>query len=404
MENRLRNLKAKMQKGELANFEFTTGMKQSVLEAVQSGRKGKNYCKRFVHTIVSAVLIVLVFGGMYQYFLVQNADNSNTKTHEKPPAVVEDPDDFEEPMPEIVDVPEDNEVPVIDDDSDEEEQDDNSIPPPPAVAEVPDFVDLLKKYDEAYTSLFANADANTFKFKDFKTKEEFIQKLTDMGYATQGFNEWLFGNRYLVEGTDGLYLEPQIKPIYFDPRYPYDVKKLSDTAYELSQVTTTDLYGQNYGQQVTFEYIDGEWLISSMITTNLKGTNGEPDFPAIIMLFDNKVSWLLNPVQYDANYKFKNIKTKQEFFQQLTDLASIAYLEQHFDGLIVEKPDGLYVVPQDYHRLYDYMNPHENETQKLSETQYLFTQTVTTELGKQKQTVIFELQDGVWKLTGPIDG
>ena len=64
MENPLKETKAEMLQGELADFKFNDGMKNKVLEAIEtrtteSNEKKASYIKRAIPLLFSAALTVL---------------------------------------------------------------------------------------------------------------------------------------------------------------------------------------------------------------------------------------------------------------------------------------------------------------------------------------------------------
>ncbi|RDU37794.1 hypothetical protein DRW41_08210 [Neobacillus piezotolerans] len=261
-----------MLKGELAELEFTGEMKQNVLRKVRPGRKGPVLSKKIIPSLISAALILLFFGGMYEFVLVPHFGGNNHGPAANPGNKGVIPDDKEandnEKLPEDSENV-DTEQPVPDvepgvDDS----KGDNSNPsdhlPPEAPAQ-PDVMAILVTFSDKLNSLFEqdrfipNSD---YKYRDFSTKEELYGELA--GLATRGVYEQF--DRLFKETSDGLYLLPQGRGLFFLPDEPYETTKISDTEYQLVQKIDSIMYGPNYTISVTVTYVDGSWLITGTET------------------------------------------------------------------------------------------------------------------------------------------
>lgn len=121
-------------------------------------------------------------------------------------------------------------------------------------------VAILEQYKATMDAAFADADNDQFKFKSYKTKEDFYALFTD--FMAREKVESTFSFR-VEERDDGLYNQPTEGPHYLWPDTPYDFEKVSDTEYKVIQYQEGDLNGM---QNVTFlfKYVDDKWIIQDI--------------------------------------------------------------------------------------------------------------------------------------------
>lgn len=121
-------------------------------------------------------------------------------------------------------------------------------------------VAILEQYKATMDAAFADSDNDQFKFKSYKTKEEFYALFTD--FMAREKVESTFSFR-VEERADGLYNQPTEGAHYLWPDTPYDFEKVSDTEYKLIQYQEGDLNGK---QNVIFlfKYAEGKWIIQDI--------------------------------------------------------------------------------------------------------------------------------------------
>ncbi|OCA87937.1 hypothetical protein A8F94_08910 [Bacillus sp. FJAT-27225] len=260
MEKRLKEAKERMFKDELANWEFSAEMKQNVMQSIRSGEKRTPFSKKLLPSLLSVALVMMVFGGLYQYVVMPGLKNSNViqpgggnpglETAEDEPDQVEPSDKEEIPSGETEEEPDKSPVVVTPDDND------SSVPD---AVPAPDLMELLVKFDKALDAIVETAIEPDFKLPGFKTKQELYEHLGD--HAVLDVLERNLEHHF-KEKPDGLYLLPQEGPLYIVPSAPYKTVKLTETSYRFTQVTDSDMHGDDYMVEVWFEYIDGKWLIT----------------------------------------------------------------------------------------------------------------------------------------------
>lgn len=126
-------------------------------------------------------------------------------------------------------------------------------------------VAILEQYKATMDAAFADSDNDQFKFKSYKTKEEFYAVFTD--FMAREEVESTFSFR-VEERDDGLYNRPTEGPHYLWPDTPYDFEKVSDTEYKLIQYQDGDLNGK---QNVIFlfKYVEGKWILKDIKVNQL---------------------------------------------------------------------------------------------------------------------------------------
>lgn len=255
MENPLKETKAEMLQGELADFKFTEDMKNKVLEAIEtrstgSHEKKASFIKRTAPVLISAALIALFFGGIFEYVVKPNLDSrggqGNPTTDENPKKTESDKD---HPIG-VDDLAEDTKIEPTAESSDTTEQ--STITPPDVPA-------LLTKFNETAKALFNSPMDVNYRFINIKSKAEFFSHFTEL--ATKEVMEE-FTEHHLEEKSDGLYLTPTYGAMIFLPDYPYEIQKSSDTVYVMTQSVPDDLY--NFSRTITVEYINGKWMITDI--------------------------------------------------------------------------------------------------------------------------------------------
>ncbi|CEG28832.1 hypothetical protein [Bacillus sp. B-jedd] len=285
MEEKLREAKTKMLKGELADLTFTDEMKQRVLASSYGKRQKLYFGKKIIPSLISAALVMLFFAGMYEFVIIPNLGGSqhgptgDVGSEEGVPDGQEQPDPQPDGQEAILpddteheaDLPDTNDgLPASEDggsvETDDigtviEEPETDTVQPEP---EKPDVMAMTKKFRDEIKSLF-HLDRFTpepeYKAKHAATKEEFFRPLEKM--ADPKFFDYLL-YRFLKETSDGVYLQPQDGPLYFEEDQPYETQKLADTKYQMIQRLDTDMYGPNYTITVTVNYIGGKWIITDI--------------------------------------------------------------------------------------------------------------------------------------------
>ncbi len=274
MENPLKETKAEMLQGELADFKFNECMKNKVLEAIETRSTGSNqkktsYFKRAIPIMFSAALIALFFGGIYEYVVKPNLDSrdgqGNARTDEIPR---EKKADNENPIG-VDDSAENTEIEQITEAPKEEVQtqvetglespaESSVITEQPAIIP-PDVPALLTEFNQKAEALFKSPTDENFRFINIKSKVDFFNQFT--GLATKEVME-KFTDHHLEEKSDGLYLTPTDGGRIFLHEYPYEIQKSSDTEYMMSQSVQDGIY--NFSRTVTVEYINGKWIITDI--------------------------------------------------------------------------------------------------------------------------------------------
>ncbi|RHW39040.1 hypothetical protein D1B31_13840 [Neobacillus notoginsengisoli] len=294
MEERLREAKTRMLKGELSDLTFTNEMKENVLNTTQGKRRKFSFGKKTMPSLISAALVMLFFAGIYEFVLVpnlgenQHGPGANSGNQEGVPVgqdqTDEEPDgqnsSDEQPDGEAIlpwetehEAKQPNstiEQPVNDDaGGDKTDGIDTVIEEPVAdvvhsTPEAPDVMGLIVTFRNEISALFQLENFTPhpeYKAKNASTKKEFFRPLEKM--ADPGFFYYLL-YRFLEETDDGVYFLAQDGPFHFETDKPYETKKLADTKYQLVQKLYTDMYGPNYTLTVTVEYIDGKWIIKDI--------------------------------------------------------------------------------------------------------------------------------------------
>lgn len=285
MEERLREAKARMLRGELADLTFTDEMKQRVQDSAHTKRKKLSFGKKIIPSFISAALVILFFAGMYEFVLVPNLGGSqhgpagDSGSENGVPDGQKQPDGQQdgheavlpkEPEVEAEKPETEIEQPAREDSGSVEKDGIGTVIEEPdtdavqSVPEKPDVMAMMIKFDEEINSLF-HLDRFTpepeLKSKYASTKEEFFRPLEKMA-DPKFFNYLLY--RFLKETDDGVYLQPQDGPFFFQEDQPYETKKLADTKYQLVQKLDTDMYGPNYTITVTVDHVGGKWIITDI--------------------------------------------------------------------------------------------------------------------------------------------
>ncbi|MCM3664704.1 DUF4367 domain-containing protein [Mesobacillus subterraneus] len=115
---------------------------------------------------------------------------------------------------------------------------------------------LLERFNNTINSAFNDATEDE-KFNTYKTKEEFYSLFTD--FVAREFVESTFSFR-VDEKEDGLYVVPTEYPPHYIPEFPFQLIRISETEYTLTQYQETDLYGQ-LTLTITFKNHSGTWMI-----------------------------------------------------------------------------------------------------------------------------------------------
>lgn len=121
---------------------------------------------------------------------------------------------------------------------------------------------LLDRYEVTMNNAFRDShELPNFKFKTYKTKQEFYALFTD--FMSPALAEVLFGPR-MEEREDGLYNLPTESPPNYYPNTPYTFEKVSEIEYKLSQFIEEE--GLHYHETIliTFKNKSGKWIIESI--------------------------------------------------------------------------------------------------------------------------------------------
>ncbi|WP_142383516.1 hypothetical protein [Bacillus sp. T33-2] len=114
--------------------------------------------------------------------------------------------------------------------------------------------------------------------------------------------------------------------------------------------------------------------------------------------FNKKFKSLFEPDLYDSNCKYKDMKTKQEFYQHFTDLTTMQAIEQYSQPFLRETQDGLYIVSQPDVGIYDEELPH--DVTKINQQKYEVRQYVKNEESRFTRYITFEYINGKLLITG----
>ncbi|NHM33833.1 hypothetical protein [Neobacillus terrae] len=244
MEDHLRKLK-----GELADWKFTNEMKQNVLIQIQKRKKEPLFNKKIVPPLLSATLMILFVGALYQYVIVPQTGFKSDSTIDEPAKNASQPNtsgqiqkkDIQKRIRSIL----------------------NSDPGKtsvPSMNSLPNYTGCLIEFNKKYKSLFdPKLYDSDFKYKNLKTKLEFYQQfsgITTMEAIKQ------YSEPFLKETQDGLYIVFPPGGIIYNDTLPIYTTKIDQQKYEVKQYIKNK--GSNTTSIITFEKINGNLLISGI--------------------------------------------------------------------------------------------------------------------------------------------
>lgn len=123
-------------------------------------------------------------------------------------------------------------------------------------------LEMLQRYNSLWKSVYQDADNQPDgKFSNLKTKEDFYQLFLD--FMSYEFVEATFKFR-LGEKEDGIYIIPMDPVRSYWPGTPYNLGKISDDEYQLTQIQETQANGRET-LVVTYKNVEGVWKIDSIV-------------------------------------------------------------------------------------------------------------------------------------------
>jgi hypothetical protein len=142
--------------------------------------------------------------------------------------------------------------------TDEEETDkENPVDEVPALTEEK-ALDILKRFEEIKNNVYSASD--DLRIQGFSTKDQFYEAFSEV--MTRKEAEWKFSYR-IQEKENGLYIIPMDGLQSWVFKVPHDeFTKIDEKKYTISQYLKDDLNGHG-PFPVTFEYMNGQWLITS---------------------------------------------------------------------------------------------------------------------------------------------
>lgn len=128
------------------------------------------------------------------------------------------------------------------------------------------------------------------------------------------------------------------------------------------------------------------------------GFTGLPNYTGVMIQFNRKFQSLFEPDLYDSNFKYKEMKTKQDFYQQFSELATISAIKQYSDPFLKETQDGLYIVSKPVGSIYDEDLPY--NVSKINQQKYELEQYIKKGKSSLTRTITFEKINGKLLITG----
>ncbi|SEP80619.1 hypothetical protein SAMN05216232_0944 [Virgibacillus subterraneus] len=137
--------------------------------------------------------------------------------------------------------------------------------------------------------------------------------------------------------------------------------------------------------------------------TNKNGSNKEETFLKILTNYNNMFERIKSDVDYDnfneeyVGYKFKTIKTKEQLYNQFTDIMTTDMAQTIWSGFVKEGDGSLYLIPRDLYPMFNKDNPYTIE--KSNEATYKLVQKHKSELhGIFDMEFFFTKLEGQWKI------
>ncbi|KAA0548536.1 hypothetical protein FZW96_08175 [Bacillus sp. BGMRC 2118] len=269
MDQQVKEAMNLLQTEELADFEFTSSMKQNVLDKiVTNNQKKSSIYKRVAPYVVSAAVLTLFFTGTF--ILVQNQYQEKQNADTKQEIKQEEPKEQEIPSPETeqpTKTPESTITPPPVEEKDKEvmqKEEKEEVKEVDEAMTPPDLYNLLKTFKEkvyqSYGPESVTEVGNISKFNYFTTKADYLNHFSD--FITPSLAETHIGYG-LEERSDGLYFHHTDGPYIFDPSSPYEVKKVSDFEYQFNQIPSEGLSWNGRDElRITFTKTGDNWIIS----------------------------------------------------------------------------------------------------------------------------------------------
>ncbi|WLR55374.1 hypothetical protein LC048_24445 [Mesobacillus subterraneus] len=230
---------------------------------------------------------------------------------------------------------------------------------------------LLQRYNSVRKTAFQDAlDELDFKFRTYKTKEEFYQLFVD--FMSYEYVEATFSFR-LDERDDGLYVIPMDSVRTFWSENPFNLGKISDHEYQLTQVQEGDMNGRET-LIVTFKNQDGIWKIESIQTEKDLTSPWLNHGGAVTILRDYSEiqERVFADASEDSENKFQSYQTIEEINNEFNGLATEKFLQTHLDGIVEERSDGIYLISNE--KPARFMDGLKSNLKRLSDTEYKLTQ------------------------------
>ncbi|WP_053598101.1 hypothetical protein [Bacillus sp. FJAT-18017] len=421
MEKKLQQAKAEMLKGELADFKFTPEMKENVLHSI---RTPKRYSfKKIIPTLVSAALIILFFGGLYQYVIVPNSSWSNgtgeTEHQSEVPV-------FEEYKGEPLKIALLGDVPILK----EQQVTFTAIPFEDLSVEILKPYDavfiseecLVKASEGPYTEVYTNAGIPIF-FIGANSYIPFTEKGIEFDKETWGWKAGVSYTSGIMQPNGAGGFDTWEFGLYNDINNAEHIQEMFSRIFKAIQ--ELKLQQKSIGvieeQPPADNNVENETPADSGEQTpkdgNLEATPDKPidieekpkpdqeqpaasdeiaapDLMDLLMKFKEARNAHIETL--GPGFKVPDAKTKRELYKKFGDYAVLEVLEREWDRFYAEKPDGLYLKPQDGPL---YIVPTATYVEeKLTETSYKFTQVTDADMygDNYKVEVWFEYMNGKW--------
>ena len=269
MDNKIHEAKKFLHESELKDFHFSEKQKQNVLRNIRSPEK-KTFFTSKVIPIALSILFLIIFAGGMSAIIVNNYSNKQNTTppkaeqndvldhnNKEDSLLIEDSEELhsEEKNPETA-------VPEIQPETIKEEQ-------PLEKEDVPDLASVLVEYNQRQLKLKDELivkedidDPNIFYafYQSVHTKEEYYNYFSDL-ISPEVLKE--LEDDYLIESEYGLAPLPTEYRFTFHEDLDYEIEKISDARYQLTQRHLDGLYGGRTFAFI-FDNINGKWIVTQI--------------------------------------------------------------------------------------------------------------------------------------------
>lgn len=254
-------------------------------------------------------------------------------------------------------------------------------------------VDLLNKYNSVREAAFEDAlDQPNFKFRTYKTKEEFYQLFLD--FMSIDEVEPTFSIR-LEEKNGSLFLVPMDSVRTFWPESPYVYEKASDGGFVLTQIQEGDMNGREK-LTVTFKQMDGKWKITSIKTDADSGIwLSQRDAVDLLQEYHTNLEKVFADAIGQPEKKFKNYQSIEQINKEFEGLASEEFINTHLSEYVTEKKDGVYLLADE--EPIKYSNQHQSNLGRINDIEYNLTQQQDDNI---LYTASFKLIGDKWVIDG----